>query len=1263
MGTSRLLSPFTLLLICAAGWTVRAEDEQHDAREGDDVTMQCRFSLEPFESLTYYWVRNTASGHDNVAIGDIPLETNYQISFAPTEGRYDLMVANVSYERDNGRFECRVKAGGSGRTLHSQGHALTVLTHPRAPLLTPGPHAQAQENRELKLACSSSGGSPEPSIKWYREGSLYPLEAELTHAKTRAEPSISTITLNPTREDDGATFRCVVWNRAMPEGQQLDATVDLNVNYFPRVDVGPENPLRVEIDGTATLECKVDAKPKVNTVRWTRNGKYISNSFTHAIQGVTVQDAGKYTCSADNGLGSQGEKDIYLDVLYPPTVTVESKTFEAEEDGTVEIRCDVSANPKPTTIEWTMEGKPEFRQNGNTLLLTRVNADMAGTYICRAVNDISTSTGKRVERASSASVAVLVRHKPGRAHISPDRPVAQEGSGVTLTCSAKPPGWPAPQYRWFLDVGTAESKPNVLATGSKYTIPSAHLGSEGIYRCQATNELGHSEMASVTLQVHQPPRFQSKLQPHMIKRAGELDFSVSCSALGKPRPIVKWFKDNSEIKLDTDLYEIKTDITEGRNSVYNVQSMLKFYGKSRPNTNQLLPDDRGIYTCTFENEVKRVESTVHLRIEHEPLAIRPQKKVAYDIAEVAEIFCRVQAYPKPEFQWFYGSNTSPLQMSSDGHYDITTTTDNNDSYLSILKIRGVKPQDFGDYYCKVKNALGSIRPQTRLQPKGAPESPKDLTSEKIGPSYVTLKWEAGFDGGLTSTKYFVRYRRVMVKGVNSAGGGEHCATEHTEYDWMEYDCGRSNPCNVTRLEQHSSYTFKVKAVNTKGQSNYSNEITVTTKVDKIAAPEQVTYDPSTRTIAFSVGPTCLSLIGVAEGLNSIGGAAGWQVVDTVPLHLSGAVATVQEAPLEIPNKQSTRTMPGRHIDTPYDDMNPHIRLKLCLKVNQEVCSEYTEADIGPSYIKEASALTPATMIAIVVSCLVFLLFLALLFVFCHCKLNDKNKKETSKDYEMDSMRPPMVAPQNQAPPPYYQSAGMENKALEHSMDLATSIDDAKNVYGSSGYAYHMPPHVQGHPVQNMPNTDWVNMAYNMENSYTNSNNGGSVNSQDSLWQMKLAANNPGGMPGHQIIDRQSNYAYDQISQPAYGTIDDYPAYPPMPHGGQMTAPPDYNMRGSQNPSRQDFCSDPYASVHKPKKRMDVDPCIRLMDVDPCIDPSYHEVTGLPEGYGGSSGGGGGEDAGPEDKPPHLSLSYDDSLESGYSTPNSRSRRVIREIIV
>lgn len=123
----------------------------------------------------------------------------------------------------------------------------------------------------------------------------------------------------------------------------------------------------------------------------------------------------------------------------------------------------------------------------------------------------------------------------------------------------------------------------------------------------------------------------------------------------------------------------------------------------------------------------------------------------------------------------------------------------------------------------------------------------------------------------------------------------------------------------------------------------------------------------------------------------------------------------------------------------------------------------------------------------------------------------------------------------------------------------------------------------------------------MDNSYSNSNNGGSVNSQDSLWQMKMsaaagnAANVAGGVNGNvggggggtlNFVDRQSSYGYDPLTHGGYGAVDDYAPYPhlatPSQHGGD-----DYHtMRTSQNPSRQDYCSDPYAAVHKPKKRMD-----------------------------------------------------------------------------
>lgn len=57
--------------------------------------------------------------------------------------------------------------------------------------------------------------------------------------------------------------------------------------------------------------------------------------------------------------------------------------------------------------------------------------------------------------------------------------------------------------------------------------------------------------------------------------------------------------------------------------------------------------------------------------------------------------------------------------------------------------------------------------------------------------------------------------------------------------------------------------------------------------------------------------------------------------------------------------------------------------------------------VGANFVKEQQAIATPTLIALVISCAVFILFLALLFVFCRCKRKTV-KKTTGKEYEMDS---------------------------------------------------------------------------------------------------------------------------------------------------------------------------------------------------------------------------------------------------------------------
>lgn len=1221
--------------------------EIKDAQETEDVTLACRFPPQTSrDTLTYYWAKNNKQTHDNVAIGNVPLDSNYRLNYHPEQGIYDLLISNASYDRDNGQFECKVKAGGSGTNLHVQKYSLTVLTVPQPPEIAPGNHVTVTEGKRQELTCASKGGSPDPQVKWYREGSMYPLEAALKNGGSRDQPTTANLIIVPGKEDDGANFRCEVWNRALPQERKLISTVGLNVNYFPRVEVGPENPLRVERDSQTSLQCTVDAKPRVHGVRWTRNGRSISSENNHVIHRVSIQDAGKYTCSADNGLGKVGEKEIILDVLYGPVVQLEAKTKEAEEGEPVHIQCNVTANPTPVTIEWLKDGDNNFRQPGDILRIPRVTAEDSGTYVCRALNIITPSgmPSRRTEKISNASIALLIRHKPGRARIMPDKPIATEGSTVTLTCTASPPGWPAPQYRWF-KIGS-NGQPTILAMGTKYTISNANLNTEGVYNCQATNELGPGEQASVNLEVYQAPNFKYKLKLLEKKRVGEPNFNVTCSAKGKPKPIVRWLKDDEELTADVNMYEVKTNYVETSNGAFNVESTLKFSGKARPGGNQLLPFDRGTYKCSMENEVKRSESSMVLKIEHEPIVMHQYNKVAYDLGETAEVICKVQAFPKPEFKWYYESNISPLHSSSsEGHYVVRTSGDSSDVYTSVLKISNIKKHDYGEYNCQVVNSLGQIETKIKLQSKGPPEKPTKLAALHTGPNFVTLSWDPGFNGGIFNTKYFVSYKKIPVEEEMMIEG---CGIIPKSQDWSEVDCQQNIPCNISHLEQHQSYLFKIKAVNTKGQSEFSQEIRVSTRVDRLPGPQRVAYVSSSHTLSINIPPTCLPLVAVIELVSTeTRPNMVWQQVDIIPLHVSGVSPTYKELNLDHINRKEI----GSYIDDPitHDENNhiPQIRVKLCLRIHPDHCGETVAAKYGQAYIHESSVLATPTLIAIVISCIVFVLFVGLLLLFCRCKKNNTKKQEASaKDYEMDSVRPTIVPQQNQAPPPYYPSTGMENKALEHSLDLALAMEDQKTaVYATqNGYGYHVAnPDIQGR--QNIPNNDWANMAY-IENSYSNSNNGGSVNSQDSLWQMKMAAattnaNTQLSQHHMNMVERQNSYGYDPITHGGYGSVDDYAPYP---HITTQSNHGDDYMSNSNNPSRQDYITDPYASVHKPKKRMDQH-----------IESPYHDVSGLPDPY---------LEQMEEEKPPqHMSLSYEESLESGYSTPNSRTRRVIREIIV
>ena len=91
--------------------------------------------------------------------------------------------------------------------------------------------------------------------------------------------------------------------------------------------------------------------------------------------------------------------------------------------------------------------------------------------------------------------------------------------------------------------------------------------------------------------------------------------------------------------------------------------------------------------------------------------LHKHNKVAYDTQQTAEVVCKVQAYPRPEFQWSYSTNGAPLMSGSDGHYEINTTVNEpgGDIFTSVLQISNIKESDYGEYHCKVSEKLSESR--------------------------------------------------------------------------------------------------------------------------------------------------------------------------------------------------------------------------------------------------------------------------------------------------------------------------------------------------------------------------------------------------------------------------------------------------------------------------------------------------------------------------------------------------------------------------
>ncbi|XP_004866905.1 sialic acid-binding Ig-like lectin 11 isoform X2 [Heterocephalus glaber] len=298
----------------------------------------------------------------------------------------------------------------------------------------------------------------------------------------------SEILLTPLPQDHGTHLTCRV---TLPQaGVTRERTVQLSVSYPPQsltLSVSTADDRAPDTQGNGSyleaqkgqflrLLCAADSRPPA-TLTWDLEARVLAQSQTSGrrplrleLPGVKPGDAGRYTCRAENRLGSQ-HSTLELSVQYPPedlrvTVSQANRTvleilgngssLPVLEGQSLRLVCVTHSSP-PARLSWargTQPLSPSWPSAPGVLELPRVQMEHEGEVSCHAENPLGTR---------SVSLSLSVHYAPQL--LGPWCSWEAEG----LRCSCFSCARPVPSLRWRLGEALLEgnsSNASLMVTSS-----------------------------------------------------------------------------------------------------------------------------------------------------------------------------------------------------------------------------------------------------------------------------------------------------------------------------------------------------------------------------------------------------------------------------------------------------------------------------------------------------------------------------------------------------------------------------------------------------------------------------------------------------------------------------------------------------------------------------------------------------------------------------------------------------------------------------
>ncbi|XP_028259472.1 hemicentin-1 [Parambassis ranga] len=614
--------------------------------------------------------------------GDLQLHSSSLLEVDTSGG---TLTIKETQSRDAGDYTCvAVNAAGtsSGKISLSVGAAPTFTREPS--------DVSSDIGSNVTLSCHAQG-YPEPRVTWRREGGSPLFNGPRLHGSiTQKKGDLQIINL---WVEDEAVYICEAQNHFGKIQTQASITVTGLVS--PVIAMSP-TVLGVIEDQQVTLPCVLLAGNPLPERQWLHNyGLVMSDQYVTVrrdgslhIERVQLDDAGDYTCLAENVVGATNHTTT-VNVYVIPTIQHGPQVFSTIEGTPISLPCRASGVPTPD-ITWSKGGEP-LNLGGPTfsldsdgsLLITYPSGNETGDFICTATNAAG-YTSRKVQ----LTVYVRPRSSDGGSGGStePMWMSVIEGENAILPCDVH--SVPPPTISWAKErqlISPFSPRHTQLPSGSM-KILETRVSDSGFYVCVASNIAGNLTQ-TIELSVLVPPSIQAG--PRVMKVQVGHPVELPCVVIGVPAPTLTWTKDGKTFLVTPD----------GSLALRNVGL-----------------NDEGIYICTATNTAGRDEARVQLLVQVPPVVeiLEPpfnsplQERVANQRIAFP---CPAKGLPKPVIRWL--RNGQELTGNEPGVSILEDGT--------LLILASVSPLDNGEYVCAAVNDAGSTERKYQLKVNVPPD--------------------------------------------------------------------------------------------------------------------------------------------------------------------------------------------------------------------------------------------------------------------------------------------------------------------------------------------------------------------------------------------------------------------------------------------------------------------------------------------------------------------------------------------------------------